>query len=585
MDDEAHSIDASMDDLSDWFPVTMDELSDSSTSTNDSNNPTYSQERVIKHITKLIFSAGLSLNFGSFSGIVNLFQTLNPRFKKIKRKTVLKQARQDYSKMKKQLHSDFASLSNKIALTCDVWRNEYCQDYVRITTHWIDSDWCMHRRIITFKMFDLPFSSDPIMVTVYNGAWGIKDKIISITVDDLCDNDEVFMSISDKTPPILDGKLFRVRCASRALGLCITAGISAVCQHITNIRNGFHKPGNHKDSYKLLCEKHGLRPRYGISDDGISWDSTWEMLRRSLPYKDVLEEFFGVHWPDEEIITKLDWEVATVFTRFLDVFYEAVDFVSTNYYPASSGILLRLVNIAKLFAEYRGSVVFGEKVAVMEEKFLEHYEKIPDLYCLAAIMDPRIKLSGCECLMESFYQCTDSKKINFEQERMNVSDMLREMYNIYASMFHQTQPPKKSSSCSGTSGFAWSLIGQKKQKTEGLDFDELEFYLKSPHRFVDIEGFDILKWWCNQESVYPVLASMARDLLTTPVSTLAADSAFDINPEKNIRDKSYYMEGHRTMKLYACMKDWYNAEGRTQGKREPYYEDERWYDLEDEMFM
>ncbi|GFP88890.1 zinc finger bed domain-containing protein ricesleeper 1 [Phtheirospermum japonicum] len=413
-------------------------------------------------------------------------------------------------------------------------------------------------------------------------TWGIKDKIISITVDDLCDDDGAFMSVADKIPPTLDGKLFRVRCASRALGSCVTAGSLAVWEHIINIRNGFQKPADHRDSYILLCEKHGLKPRYGMFVSGYSWDSTRETLRRCLPYKDVLNEFIGTHWPDEEIIAERDWEIVSVFSRFLDVFYEAVDCVSANYYPSSSGILLHLVNIAKLFSEYRGSVVLGEKIAVMEEKFLKHYEKIPDLYCLAAIMDPRIKLSGCECLMESFYQCTDSKKISFEQERMKISDLLREMYNLYASMYRHTQQSKKSSSCSGTGGFAWSLISRKKQKTGDLDFDELAFYLKSPHTFEDIEGFDILMWWCNQESVYPVLASMARDLFTTPVSTLAPDCAFDINPERKIRDKSYHLILDKTMRMYACLKDWFNVERRTQGKRDPYYEDEWWCDFEEE---
>ncbi|KAL3631876.1 hypothetical protein CASFOL_024860 [Castilleja foliolosa] len=556
-------------------------------STNDSEFLFYSHERAIKLLTKYIFSSGLlPLNVGSCPVFVDLCRSLNPCYRPIKRRTVLKQARQDYSKMKKQLHSDFASLSNKIALSCDIWRNEYCLDYIRITTHWIDTDWCMHRRIIDFKMCDVPFSCDPIVRSVDDSAWGIEEKIISITVDDLCDNEDVFVSASYKIPLALDGKLFRVRCASRALGSCITAGLLTIRKHINSICKGFRKPGDHRDSYMLLCEKHGLRPRYGIFDDGYSWDSTREMLPRCLKYKDVLDEFIEIHYPDEEIITKMDWEIASVFTRFLDVFYEAVDFVSTNYYPSSSGILLRLVNIAKLFSEYRGSVVFSEKISVMEEKFLEHYEKIPDLYCLAAIMDPRIKLSGCECLMESFYQCTDSKKINFEQERMNVSELLREMYNHYASMYRQTQQSKKSSSCSNTGGFAWSLIGQKKQKTGGLDFDELEFYLKSPYKFEDIEGFDILKWWCYQESVYPVLASMARDLFTTPVSTLAPDCAFDINPERKIRDRSYRMggSGQKTIKMYACLKDWFTAERRAQGKRDPYYEDERWYSFEEERW-
>ena len=37
----------------------------------------------------------------------------------------------------------------------------------------------------------------------------------------------------------------------------------------------------------------------------------------------------------------------------------------------------------------------------------------------------------------------------------------------------------------------------------------------------DASIFDILAWWKQQENIYPVLATMARDLLTIPMSFVA----------------------------------------------------------------
>ncbi|KAI3799153.1 hypothetical protein L1987_34443 [Smallanthus sonchifolius] len=43
-------------------------------------------------------------------------------------------------------------------------------------------------------------------------------------------------------------------------------------------------------------------------------------------------------------------------------------------------------------------------------------------------------------------------------------------------------------------------------------------------RSEEFENFDILSWWQGRESQYPVLAAMARDLLTVQASTVASES-------------------------------------------------------------
>ena len=54
---------------------------------------------------------------------------------------------------------------------------------------------------------------------------------------------------------------------------------------------------------------------------------------------------------------------------------------------------------------------------------------------------------------------------------------------------------------------------------------QLELYLGEP-RVRRTEKMDVLAYWRAYQYRYPELASMARDVLTIPVSTVASESAF-----------------------------------------------------------
>ncbi|KAL0303201.1 UNVERIFIED_CONTAM: putative AC transposase [Sesamum radiatum] len=40
------------------------------------------------------------------------------------------------------------------------------------------------------------------------------------------------------------------------------------------------------------------------------------------------------------------------------------------------------------------------------------------------------------------------------------------------------------------------------------------------------KDFDVLKWWKSNNSKYPILSKIARDVLAIPVSTITSESAF-----------------------------------------------------------
>lgn len=64
-----------------------------------------------------------------------------------------------------------------------------------------------------------------------------------------------------------------------------------------------------------------------------------------------------------------------------------------------------------------------------------------------------------------------------------------------------------------------------KEKDTNDRNNELERYLDDACSN-DTEKFDILTWWKQNGARYPIVASMVRDILAIPVSTVALESVF-----------------------------------------------------------
>jgi len=52
----------------------------------------------------------------------------------------------------------------------------------------------------------------------------------------------------------------------------------------------------------------------------------------------------------------------------------------------------------------------------------------------------------------------------------------------------------------------------------------IDTWLKSVKKIQ--KKFDILAWWKGQSTRFPILSTMARDVLAIPISTVASESAF-----------------------------------------------------------
>eukprot|EP00268_Persea_americana_P016995 TRINITY_DN18106_c0_g2_i13.p1 TRINITY_DN18106_c0_g2~~TRINITY_DN18106_c0_g2_i13.p1 ORF type:complete len:163 (-),score=20.80 TRINITY_DN18106_c0_g2_i13:34-522(-) len=81
-------------------------------------------------------------------------------------------------------------------------------------------------------------------------------------------------------------------------------------------------------------------------------------------------------------------------------------------------------------------------------------------------------------------------------------------------------------------------------------------------RVHDASSFDLLAWWKQTESVCPVLATMARDLLTIPISSVASEQTFSAG-RRVVDDKRTNLT-EETVECCVCLRDWYLADKRKQ---------------------
>ncbi|KAK2663327.1 hypothetical protein Ddye_001901 [Dipteronia dyeriana] len=73
----------------------------------------------------------------------------------------------------------------------------------------------------------------------------------------------------------------------------------------------------------------------------------------------------------------------------------------------------------------------------------------------------------------------------------------------------------------------------------------------------DVDKFDILHWWREHEKHFPILSIIAKQILATPVSTVAVEQKFSAGG--NILDARRSLLSLESIQVQVCVDDWTNA--------------------------
>ncbi|KAK3200574.1 hypothetical protein Dsin_023989 [Dipteronia sinensis] len=169
-----------------------------------------------------------------------------------------------------------------------------------------------------------------------------------------------------------------------------------------------------------------------------------------------------------------------------------------------------------------------------------------------------------------------------------VKTLLYELYDEYLKVYGPSlnidvpQTQNVSHSSSSSSGFVnlgYNLLSKKTKKLRGSSssssttYSELESYLSTTFGFIEDtedKNFDILHWWKEHERYFPILAMIAKQILSTQVSTVAVEQQFSASG--NILDPKCSLMSPKSLQIQVCVEDWTKAQHSQQeiDQEEPY---------------
>ncbi|XP_058742660.1 zinc finger BED domain-containing protein RICESLEEPER 2-like [Vicia villosa] len=318
-----------------------------------------------------------------------------------------------------------------------------------------------------------------------------------------------------------DGEYFHMRCSAHILNFVVNEGLKEKHFSITSLRDvvRFIKLSSHRATkFKECIEFAGITCKKLVClNVSTRWNATYLMLEVAEKFELTFEkledeessyrEFFGKGNPPSSD----DWDIVRAFSGFLQAN------MNLNYVFASVG---------------------GE----MMEKYNKYWgggDKMNKMIYFGIILDPRYKLRFIECTVKDMYG-VESK---FDSDLVkSIQESLQKLYDWYKQAYDQKQnsgQPLGSGgqasnsetnvavACSSIMARAYAFE-QHLEEQDSIDKEnELEGYDSTKCVKKDPD-FDILLWWKRNSAKYPILSTMAKDILAIPVSIAASESAFSI---------------------------------------------------------
>jgi hypothetical protein len=135
-----------------------------------------------------------------------------------------------------------ASLScQRVCLITDTWTSLQNLNYICVTTHFIDCDWILHKKILKFCLVPI-HKGDTIGRVLENIMldWGIN-SIVTITVDNASSNDvgidHMKKRINDKNSSVFGGEILHLRYVAHILNIVVNVSLKELEDSICNVRN------------------------------------------------------------------------------------------------------------------------------------------------------------------------------------------------------------------------------------------------------------------------------------------------------------------------------------------------------------
>lgn len=170
----------------------------------------------------------------------------------------------------------------------------------------------------------------------------------------------------------------------------------------------------------------------------------------------------------------------------------------------------------------------------MQLKYDKYWDKSNLALAVACFLDPRYKQKLVIFFLQKIYPD------KYEEEFKRVLAAIDKFFRAYKSCVARSSKPTAAGSSENSQPHGNTSLGHNEIEkflyddaaaNKEDDINELDVYMKEkPIRWVDPTGegveFDILAWWKSNQMTFPILSTLARDVMAVQISTVASESAF-----------------------------------------------------------
>ncbi|XP_056862075.1 zinc finger BED domain-containing protein RICESLEEPER 2-like [Raphanus sativus] len=523
-------------------------------------------------VAKTIVQHDLPYSYVEYEKVRDTWRYLNADVKTISRNTAKKDVFRLYESERDTLKRELAGLPGRVSLTSDLWTALTHEGYMCVTAHYIDRNWKLNSKILTFCALSPPHTGMNVAMQLLESLkeWGIEKKVFSITLDNATSNDSMQDIVKSQlmlsNDLLCGGEFFHVRCATHILNLIVQDGLKVIVGSVHKVRESIKYVSASK-SREELFEKcvvaAGVKEKAGlILDVQTRWNSTFYMLDRAVKYRKAFVKLEAFDRRGYKMApTAEEWTRAENICRFLRPFALITSYMSGSTYPTSNLYFYQvwLIHDWLRINEESEDEIVREMVPPMKEKFDKYWEEVSCLFAMAVVFDPRFKLTIVDCCLGKLDMSTRDAKLR------NLRDKLSTLFESYDKKSKTYSPSTEPREMVPQNVCAEESMGMFENYDDFFAFRKvsgvvsgktpLEAYLDEPPlEFHNFKSLDILSWWKDNTHRYGDLSAMACDLLSIPITTVASESSFSIGSRVLNKYRSRLLP--QNVQALICTRNW-----------------------------
>ncbi|KAL5789171.1 hypothetical protein ACOSQ2_004059 [Xanthoceras sorbifolium] len=364
--------------------------------------------------------------------------------------------------------------------------------------------------------------------------WGIE-RVFIITVDNATANTTAVQYLIRKLNSwhvdgtILGGRFLHVRCCAYILNLIVNNGLRDKDHSVLSIRNAVKymksSPSRLEKFKKYVAHEKIEEKGFVVLDVSTRWNSIYLMLSSAVKLRKAFERLEEEDGHYMTYFCENENGKQRVFIRFLETFYDITLDFSTSLHVTSNAYVVGCLN------------------------------KTNNLLIIACLLDPRYKLSYVLFRFQSFYGAEIGRSMT-----IRIKQLLEELY-ICIVLFcggvgecTVSEQPIQVDKYKVREAKLWEIHQQESHVA--VEKSELELYLLEKCEPANTK-FDILSWWKNFCTKYPILSCIAKDMFALQVSTVTFESAFSTSGR--ILDPFKSLLTPKMVEGLVCSQNWLQA--------------------------